>query len=131
MNNHEMVVDFNQKVLLIEKRKLGLMDPAEFSLSLKYLRGEIQEMEEAYDLGDIVGVLDGLIDLNFFLLGVVYKMGISEESFNQAFKVVYEANMQKKLGLGRKGSEDILDAVKPEDWVPPESRLQEILSREY
>lgn len=129
--NHSLVVEFNQKILGIEPRKLGLMTPLEFSLSLKQLREEILEMEEAYDKGDLIGVVDGLIDLKYFLLGVVYKHGISEQVFNEMFQAVHEANMEKKLGVkkGREGFGNSADAVKPEDWVPPEARIQEILSR--
>lgn len=132
MSNHKLVVQFNQEVLGVEPRKLGLMPPLEFSLSLKQLREEVTEMEEAYDKGDLVGVVDGLIDLNYFLLGVVYKHGISEETFNELFSVVHEANLEKKLGVkkGREGFGGSADAVKPEGWVPPEDRINEILSRE-
>ncbi len=129
MNNHKMVVHFNQRVLGITPRPIGMMQQNEFELSLTQLREEVDEMELAYKEGDFVKLLDGMIDLNFFLLGVVYKHGVDEETFNKAFQAVYEANMEKKLGVkqGREGFGGAADAVKPEGWVPPEDRIQAIL----
>lgn len=133
MSNHSQVVQFNLQVLGIQDRKLGLMSPNEFSLSLKQLREEVKEMEEAYDRGDLVGVVDGMVDLNFFLLGVVYKHGISEKLYEKLFSAVSQANMEKKKGVksGREGFGDAADAIKPEDWVPPEERIATLLDEEF
>lgn len=126
---HSKVVTFNQQILGVQPRKLGLMRPDEFSLSLTQLREEIKEMEDAYDEGGLVGVVDGLIDLHFYLLGVIYKHGIPEILYEKLFDQVYQANMTKVRGVNakREGFGDAADAVKPEGWIAPEDRISRLL----
>lgn len=126
---HKLVVIFNRDILGIPERKLGLMGEDEFKLSLHQLREELDEIEEAYNEGDLVKVVDGLIDLDYFHKGVIYKHGISEPVYEQMFEVVHNANMAKKKGVkeSRQGYGDSADAVKPEGWIPPEETLGEII----
>lgn len=128
---HKRVVEFNQKVLNIKPRELGLMDHDEFQLSLAQFREETGEIAQAYDIGDLVGVIDGVIDLHFFLLGVVYKHGIPEELYKDLFMAVADANMEKKLGVksGREGFGNSADAIKPEGWVAPEVRIRNLIEK--
>jgi hypothetical protein len=42
------VIDFNRKVLGIQKRDPAMQPGDEFKLSLRQLREEIEELEEAY-----------------------------------------------------------------------------------
>lgn len=128
-SNHVMVETFNHQVLGVEKREVSMMPDNEFRLSLRQLREEIDEIEQAYQEENLIGVLDGLIDLDYFHKGVIYKHGVSEEVYNKLFRAVHQANMEKKLGVKstRQGFDGAADAVKPEDWVPPEDRLLEIL----
>lgn len=123
-STHEMVINFNQQILGIESRPLALQEPDEFKLSLHQLREEIDEIEREWEKGSLVGVIDGLIDLDFFQKGVVYKTGISELLYNDCFELVFNANMEKKKGVkaGREGY-NAADAVKPEGWTPPEERI--------
>lgn len=126
---HQLVEHFNREILGIEERKLGLQDPNEFRLSLHQLREEIDEIEEAYENGDLVGVIDGLIDLDYFHKGVVYKMGIPSTLYAQMFEAVHSCNMAKSRGTKetRQGYGDSADAIKPEGWVAPEVVLAEMI----
>lgn len=122
------VVDFNANILGISRRSPSLQDREEFKLSLHQLREEIDEIEESYNNGDFIGVLDGLIDLEYFLLGVFYKNGISESTHAELFDVIHKANMLKKMGTkkGREGY-DAADAYKPDSWTDPELKIARIL----
>jgi predicted HAD superfamily Cof-like phosphohydrolase len=122
------VVDFNQKVLKIDQRPIGLLPDAEQKITLKCLREEIDELEEAIQKGDIIGCIDALIDLKYFATGGMYKMGLMADTIDQCEEAVHSANMEKKLGVNaRRGDGSAADAVKPETWVPPEERISEIL----
>lgn len=129
MRNHEQVVEFNQKILGIAPRKVGLQNANEFDLSMHQLQEEITEIIEAYLNQDLVGVIDGLIDLDYFLKGVIYKHGLTPSLYENLFTQVHEANMDKKKGVkkGREGYGDAADAIKPQGWVPPEDRIRKIL----
>lgn len=125
----KLVRYFNQKVLDLPEPELGLMEPDSFALSMHQLREEINEIELAYHQGNLVGIVDGLIDLDYFLKGVVYKHGISPRQYHFCFLAVHNANMNKKMGKkkGREGYGEAADAVKSIGWLSPEVRIQLIL----
>lgn len=126
---HKLVEYFNQFILGIAPRKLGLQQENEFQLSMRQLREEIEEIEEAYQKGDLVGVVDGLIDLDYFHKGIIYKHGIPAPLYAQMFEAVHDCNMAKVKGVKetRAGFGDAADAIKPEGWVAPETVLAEII----
>jgi predicted HAD superfamily Cof-like phosphohydrolase len=120
----ELVSSFNKEILNIKERNFGLQDIAEFKLSMVQLREEIQEIEEAFDKKDLVGVIDGCIDLEYFLLGILYKMGLDNTDYETIFHIIHSANMQKKKGINAKRTGyDAADAIKLNDWVPPEEAI--------
>ncbi|MDJ0952542.1 MAG: hypothetical protein QNJ81_02565 [Acidimicrobiia bacterium] len=123
------VINFNRTVLKIPPRKPGPQGKKEFDLSMHQLKEEIDEIETAFERGDFIGILDGLIDLEYFLLGIFYKNGINESTHAQLFDAVHQANLLKKMGVkeGREGFGDAADAVKPDSWVDPELKFARIL----
>jgi len=125
---YTQVVDFNRAILKIAKRPVGIQDPDEFMLSMTQLKEEIGEIEEAYKHQDFVELIDGLIDLEYFLLGIFYKNGLSSKTHEDIFTAVHIANLNKKAGI-KKGREGFsaADANKPEDWVSPEQAIIDIL----
>lgn len=124
------VMNFNRTILNIQPRKVGLQSEDEFDLSIHQLREEIDEIEKAYNHGDFIGVLDGMIDLEYFLLGIFYKNGINETTHAELFDAVHQANLLKKSGIkaGREGYEAV-DAIKPEEWTDPELKFARILEK--
>ena len=121
-------IAFNQEILGLERRPPMLQEPDEFRLSVHQLREEIDEFEQAYKKGDFIGVLDALIDLEYFLYGVFWKNGISEEVHAELFDAVHDANMMKRRGVkaGREGY-DAADASKPAEWTDPTLKFARIL----
>lgn len=124
------VRNFNQHILNIPRRKPRPQVKDEFELSMHQLKEEITEIEEAFKMGDFIGILDGLIDLEYFLLGIFYKNGINEETHAELFDAVHQANLLKKAGIkpGREGY-DAADAIKPDSWTNPEVKFARILDR--
>ena len=122
------VVEFNKRVLKIEGRPLGLLPKNEFEITMKCLKEELEEFEEAYRLGDMVGCIDAIVDLRYFAIGVLHKKGLTPAMINKCDTAVHEANMEKKLGQNAKRAIDgAADAVKPEGWISPEARIEAIL----
>lgn len=124
----DQVVEFNQRVLKIDQRPVDMLKQNEFEISMKCLQEEINEFEEAFKKGDIIGCIDAIIDLKYFAVGVMYKMGLTPDAMKKCMTAVHEANMEKKLGTNHKRAvEGAADAVKPEGWVSPEERIINIL----
>ena len=124
----DQVVEFNQRVLKIDQREVDMLKPNEFEISMKCLQEELDEFEEAFKSGDIIGCIDAIIDLKYFAVGVMYKMGLTPENMKLCMTAVHEANMEKKLGVvAKRATEGAADAVKPAGWVSPEERIANIL----
>lgn len=124
----DQVVEFNQRVLKIDQREVDMLKPKEFEISMKCLQEELDEFEEAFESGDIIGCIDAIIDLKYFAVGVMYKMGLTPENMKLCMTAVHEANMEKKLGVvAKRATDGVADAVKPEGWVSPEERIANIL----
>ena len=123
------VQTFNQEILGIDPRAKGVQPLEEAQLSHKQLTEEADEYLQAIKDGDYIGAIDGCIDSIVFAMGILYKLGITEDQFDDIFEVVMTANMMKKIGV-KKGREGFgaADAVKPEGWVPPEETIARILA---
>ena len=124
----DQVVAFNKDVLKIDQREVDMLKQNEFEISMKCLQEELDEFEEAFKAGDVIGCIDAIIDLKYFAVGVMYKMGLTPETMKQCMTAVHEANMEKKLGVvAKRATEGAADAVKPAGWVSPEERIANIL----
>ena len=124
------IVDFNQNILGIKQRLPAMLNDSEFRISMEYLREEVNELSDAHVDGDFIGCIDALVDLRYFAVGVLYKLGLTAEQIELIDQAVHDANMQKKLGKKEgRGDGVAADAVKPEGWVSPEERIAAMLDR--
>jgi len=94
-------------------------------LMQKYLKFRLdmcqEEMTETFDAmkaGDTEEIVDGLIDLCVFAIGTLDVFGVDA---NQAWNNVYEANMEKEVGVKteRPNPWGLPDLMKPEGWTSP------------
>ena len=130
MTEFEQVIRFNREILGIKARPHGLQTFDEARLSYTQMAEEAQEFLDAHQVGDLVGCIDACIDCMVFTMGILYKMGITEEEYKTIFKVVMDANMTKSAGqnASRTGFGSATDAVKPKEFVPPEHIIRDIIS---
>lgn len=125
-----LVEEFNHTLIGVPVRQPGTIENEE---ELGFLIGSLQEEVDEFDQAagqDFIAEIDSLIDLIYFAMGGLVRMGIPSEASEKIFIAVHEANMQKVKGRKDRpnGSCD-LDAVKPEGWVSPEERIMEILEQ--
>lgn len=128
----ELVEKFNRKVLGIQPRAHELQSIDEMLLSARQLSEEVNEFMDAHEEGNYVGCVDAVIDNMVFGLGILYKLGLTHDEFEKCFAAVMNANYTKKKGVkeGREGF-DAVDAIKPEDFVPPEVEIARILDARH
>lgn len=130
MDMVNQVIEFNAKVLGIPDRKKEALCSKEFDLAVVQMKEEITEFIDAHETGNYIGQVDALCDLVYFAIGKLYAMGLSADDIKNIFTLVHEANMQKKRGVKKeRGDFGAADAFKPEDWVSPEDRIIEYLSK--
>jgi len=69
--------------------------------------------------------LDKHLDTIVFAFGSIFKLGLTAQDAMTALGIVMEANMTKLTV----GTDEFGKQQKPEDFVPPEEKLQKLLDR--
>lgn len=125
---YHKVSEFNKKVLDVhhEHRSYSLAPRQELEHLYKQLQEEVDEYRIASLVdADYVETIDALIDLIYFAMGGLIRNGLSPDDFKNVFEIIHSANMRKDPGIVHKrATEGVLDAVKPEDWEPPNQQLK-------
>ena len=103
----EFMTESGQKVL--DKPAIGRNGNVRFKL----MQEENREYLEAIEAGDIVEVLDALVDMQYVLNGTILSHGL-QDVFDEAYNRVHENNMTKrpfkKNALGK--------VIKPKGFKP-------------
>lgn len=126
----EQVIFFNSAILKIHRDKPELLKPQEAKWLRNALLEEIQEFEHAHNMhNDLVGSVDALIDLIYFAIGGLYRLGLDEDRIEACFDAVHQVNIKKKLGVKATRPQDgtVADAVKVNGVEGPEEQIREIL----
>lgn len=122
------IYDFNRTVLGFDEKQMVLpLDMPEEEWLIASLKEEVQEYEDAMNLPEKV---DALIDLAYFAIGGLVKLGLNEEQAQDCFDAVHRANMTKKSGINttRPNDGSIIDAIKDENFQDPTEAIKEIIS---
>lgn len=85
----------------------------------KLLREESEEYVDATLAGDIGGVLDGLVDMAYIIIGTAL-LQFGGDRFERAWRAVHESNMAKRWPDGRFHIREDGKIIKPEEWAGPD-----------
>lgn len=123
------IYEFNTKLLNVKTGNPKSLTKPEFDWLLGALFEEIEELRVAHDKNQIVDAVDALIDLSYFAIGGLVRMGLTEKQMKEVFQVIHQSNMAKKSGVKESRPQDgsIADAVKPANWQAPEEKIKNIL----
>lgn len=128
-SNFDDVVDFHHKFGVPIGVQPHLLNQEDFDFRFKFLKEELEEIFTAQQRGDLAGVADGLMDLNYVSLGTAAWMGLP---WNTMWPEVQDANMSKILAESAEQSKSStgrghrFDVVKPAGFVP--ARVEELLN---
>lgn len=113
---HEMVERFNREIIgLTIPREPTRLSPGRKDHALDHMREELDEFGTSTTIDDEV---DALLDLVYVALGRIVEMGVAPRP---VFEEVQAANMRKHRGtVAKRPNSAGHDAVKPEDWTPPD-----------
>ena len=113
-------------------KQLGIPGSVPQSISTKalidrhhLLTEELSEYLQAGDSGNLVKILDALVDLQYLLLGTVVLHGM-QGIFPEAFRRVHIANMNKLPGTNSKRILLSTDVIKPPEWTP--AKLEDLVN---
>lgn len=124
----DQIYDFNEQIIGIKNVELNPLSDAQFVWLNKFINEELTEFHDGFNAQDIVDMVDAIGDLIYGAMGAFKKMGLTRTQVRQVFAAIHQANMTKKRGDKGRGSDE--DAVKPEDFVPPEAVIAKILGLE-
>jgi predicted HAD superfamily Cof-like phosphohydrolase len=97
-----------------------------WTFRLKFLREELDELERAYQAGDLPNIADALIDLVYVALGTAHLHGLP---WQELFDEVQRVNMMKVRATRAEDStrKSTFDVIKPDGWTPP--NIEAVLAR--
>jgi predicted HAD superfamily Cof-like phosphohydrolase len=127
----ESVCTFNRDLLGVNRLDAGpaLMPDEEARWLYTALTEEVEEFKAAHSGGQLPHSVDALIDLMYFTIGGLWRMGVEPRLIEECFEVVHQANMTKRRGqkASRPTDGTVADAVKPTDWIDPITTLKSLL----
>ena len=124
----ENVVQFNEIIINSPRPAKKMATEDQMNFTIKCLTEEILEYGLAHKKGDYIGAIDALIDLMYFAIGGLHRMGLTPDEMAECGRIVHESNMTKKKGVvDRRATGEVGDAVKPAAWVSPETKMREYL----
>lgn len=120
----EDVADFQRQILGVKfPRAPEMGSQKERWEGSDKIQEELNELEEALeDDMDIVDAVDAYIDIIYFTLGELYKIGVNAD---HVWQFVHKRNMEKKKGKTKRNHET--DAMKPEGWQDPKTMIKDYL----
>lgn len=109
----EMHAKFWNNVILDPRpgNKKALLARADF------IQEELNEMREAIENGDFLGMIDALIDIVVVTKGTAVMIGIP---WRAHWNEVHQANMTKEVGQNKKRPHMSFDLIKPPGWKGPD-----------
>lgn len=121
------IFHFNDAVINIGQRELNPLTQKEAEWTLKAWAEEADEFRDAFEKQDMVKMVDSALDITYFAIGTLRRMGLNEAQAMACFMAIHLANMTKKKGALATRGDFADDAVKPAEFVPPDIRIAEIL----
>ena len=92
------------------------------------IEGFVNEFSNNYEHNDFVNSVGSISVICRACCAIFGEFGLSANKAERVMDAVYTANMTKKRGANAKrGDGQTADAVKPADFVPPETKIAEIL----
>lgn len=121
----KLIEEFNKDLLGINRPTPQLLEQKESDWLIGALKEEIDEFETVEHLHEKA---DALVDLIYFAVGGLTRMGIDHYKARRIFSVVHEANMQKVKGKKEgRAVQSELDASKPAGWIAPDEKIKNII----
>jgi len=113
----QMIARFHERFEIAYYGGPRALDKEQSQFRINFMSEELNEYIDAVVKGNMELQLDSLVDLVYVALGTAYLQGFD---FNEAFRRVHLANMEKRLAVtadkSKRGYHN--DVVKPEGWKP-------------
>ena len=124
MLQYDQVFSFRSKLNLPVSDVPTLLPPDQLSFYARFIMEELSELMKAHEKGQLVDAADAVVDLLYVTMGLSHHMGLP---LPELFQAVHHANMKKQPGMTKRGVGQ--DAIKPDNWTPPEQDIEAILYR--
>lgn len=118
VGEHQDVRAFHDRFGIINPSTPHFLNKEAQEFRVKFMKEELQEFQDSYEVEDMHGAADALVDLAYVVHGTALMMGIP---WAELWKEVQKKNMEKQRAKSadesKRGSK--LDVIKPEGWTPP------------
>lgn len=124
MLQYDQVFSFRSKLNLPVSDVPALLPSDQLSFYARFIMEELSELMKAHEKGRLIDAADAVVDLLYVTMGLSHHMGLP---LPELFQAVHRANMKKQPGMTKRGIGQ--DAIKPDNWKPPEDDIAAILYR--
>lgn len=124
MLQYDQVFSFRSKLNLPVSDVPTLLPSDQLSFYARFIMEELSELMKAHEKGRLIDAADAVVDLLYVTMGLSHHMGLP---LPELFQAVHHANMKKEPGMTKRGIGQ--DAIKPDNWKPPEDNIAAILYR--
>jgi predicted HAD superfamily Cof-like phosphohydrolase len=121
MYEQSNVEDFHKEFNLTINYTPQLLEKEDIEISMKLIKDEVKELEDAFAAKNIVEIADGIGDIIYVVLGAAVRSGMDMEPL---FREIHRSNMTKQGGYKDSHGK----WIKPDTYDPP--RLLPILIRQ-
>ena len=94
MDYNKKVEEFHKAFRRPVREEPGFESEESKALRVRLLREEVDELAEALEKDDKIGVLDALVDIQYILSGSIVEFGF-QKVFDEAFEEIHQSNMSK------------------------------------
>ena len=111
--------EFQEKIAEVEEGSLLFrIDRDErIKLRMALLREEVDELEEALLNGDLVEILDAVVDIHYIANGTAQEVGVVDK-LSDAWDLVHSNNMTKLDENGKVHKNEMGKVIKPDNYKP-------------
>lgn len=111
------VKEFHKKFGVVINEMPTIVHDSIADLRHRLIEEEFDELMDAMENEDLVGIADAVADMVYVLLGLCVTYGID---INPIFDEVHRSNMEKTGGKIREDGK----VLKPKDWTPPDIKSE-------
>ncbi len=119
MDYNKKVEEFHRAFKRPVREEPGFESEESKKLRVRLLKEEVDELKEALEEDDKVGVLDALVDIQYILSGTVVEFGF-QKLFDDAFEEIHSSNMSKLDENGKPILREDGKVLKSENYRKPD-----------
>ena len=105
------VKDFSEVFGKLVNEKPVMVGDGDFKFVYEFIQEELEELKDAHEAGDLVGVADAFADIQYVLNAGILAYGL-QDAFQELFDEVQASNMSKSCKTPEEATQTVIERTK-------------------